>query len=52
MISTTHASKWRMLVRAVLVCVTAFGLDLSAEQVAAVQLLAEAVLQLVVKESR
>lgn len=41
-----RASAIRFLVRAVLVTVTAFGLDLSADQVAAVQLLAEAVLQL------
>lgn len=36
----------RFAIRAVLVAVTAFGLSLSAEQVAAVQLLAEAALQL------
>jgi hypothetical protein len=33
------------LVRAALICVTAFGLRLSADQVAAVQLVAEAALQ-------
>ena len=49
--SVVHASKVRMVVRAVLVCVTAFGLRLSAEQVASVQLLAEAVLQLLVREA-
>ena len=51
MISSIHASKIRMVVRASLVCVTAFGLNLSADQVASVQLLAEAVLQLVVKDA-
>ena len=39
-----------MVVRAALVCVTAFGLNLSADQVAAVQLFAEAVLQLAVRD--
>lgn len=39
----------RMLLRAVLVLVTAFGLSLTAEQVGAVQLAAEAVLALLVK---
>lgn len=43
--STSRASALRALVRAALVCATAFGLDLSAEQVAAVQLVAESVLQ-------
>lgn len=52
MISTIHASKIRMVIRAALVCLTAFGLDLSAEQVASVQLLAEAVLQLIVKDAQ
>ena len=51
MISSIHASKWRMVVRATLVCVTAFGLNLSAEQVASVQLLAEAIIALVVKDA-
>lgn len=51
MISTKNASKWRMVVRAALVCVTAFGLNLTADQVAAIQLLAEAVLQLVVRDA-
>lgn len=46
-----HASRIRMVIRASLVCVTAFGLNLSADQVAAVQLLAEAVLQLVVRDA-
>lgn len=44
--TSKDASRVRMLIRAVLVCVTAFGLNLSADQVAAVQLLAEAVLQI------
>ena len=52
MITTQYASKIRMAVRAALVVVTAFGLNLSAEQVGAIQLLAEAVLQLVVKDER
>lgn len=43
-------SKIRALVRAALVCLTAFGLDLDVEQVAALQLLAEAVLQLTYKD--
>ena len=51
MISTVHASRVRMVVRAALVCLTAFGLNLSAEQVASVQLLAEAILQLVVRDA-
>jgi hypothetical protein len=50
-ISTQYASKVRMAVRAALLCVTAFGLNLSAEQVAAVQLLAETLLQLLVKDA-
>jgi hypothetical protein len=40
----------RALVRAALVTVTAFGLDLDVEQVAALQLLAEALLQLTYKD--
>lgn len=44
-----YASKVRMVLRAALVCVTAFGLDLTAEQVAAIQLLGEAALQLFVR---
>lgn len=48
--ASIYASKIRAAVRALLVCVTAFGLDLSAEQVAAVQLLAEALLQLAVRD--
>lgn len=49
--TTEYASKIRMVLRASLVCITAFGLNLSADQVAAVQLLAEAVLQLVVRDA-
>lgn len=41
----TRASAVRTLVRAAVVCLTAFGLDLSADQVAAVQLATEAVIQ-------
>jgi hypothetical protein len=44
-----YASKIRMAVRAILVTITAFGLDLSPEQVGAIQLTAEALLQLVVR---
>lgn len=51
MITAKNASKWRMLFRAALVCVTAFGLNFSADQVAAIQLLAEAALALVVKDA-
>ena len=49
--TSIHASKIRMVVRAALVCVTAFGLNLSAEQVASMQLLAEALMQLVVRDA-
>lgn len=38
-------SQLRALIRAIVVCVTAFGLNLSAEQVASVQLVTEAGLQ-------
>lgn len=38
-------SQIRALIRAALVCVTAFGLKLSVDQVAAVQLTGEALLQ-------
>lgn len=51
MISFKYASRIRMLLRAVLVTVTAFGLHLSADQVAAVQLLGEAILAIVVKDA-
>lgn len=50
MITSVYASKIRMVVRATLVVITAFGLNLTADQVASVQLLAEAVLQLVVRD--
>lgn len=40
-----QASALRAVLRAVLVCLTAFGFDMSADQVAAVQLLGEAILQ-------
>jgi|LakMenEpi03Aug12_release.lakeMendotaPanAssembly.Ray.scaffolds.fasta_scaffold4700623_2 hypothetical protein len=43
-------SKIRMAVRAVVVCATAFGLNLTADQVAAVYLVTEAVLQFLVKD--
>lgn len=46
-----NASKWRMLVRAVVVCGTAFGLNLSADQVAGVYLLTEAIVQFFVKDA-
>lgn len=49
--TTQYASKVRFALRAALVCVTAFGLSLSADQVAAIQLVAEAVLQFVVRGS-
>lgn len=51
MISSKYASKIRMFVRSTLVVVTAFGLKLSAEQVAAIQLFSEAVLALVVRDA-
>lgn len=35
----------RALMRAALICITAFGLQLSADQVASIQLVAEAALQ-------
>jgi hypothetical protein len=47
--TTEYASRLRMVIRAALVCTTAFGLDLTGDQVAAVQLLGEAVLQLLVR---
>ena len=48
--TTQYASRVRLAIRAALVCATAFGLGLSAEQVAAVQLAGEAILQLLVRE--
>jgi hypothetical protein len=50
MITSHYASKIRMAVRAALVCATAYGLRLDASQVAATQLVAEALLQLVVRD--
>lgn len=44
--STRGGSAARSAVRAVVVCATAFGLDWSADQVAAVMLATEALLQL------
>lgn len=44
-------SKIRMAVRAVVVCATAFGLKLDANQVAAIYLVTEAVLQFFVKDT-
>ncbi len=49
--TVAYASKVRMVIRATLVCVTAFGLKLSAEQVASIQLLAEAVMGLVIRDA-
>ena len=40
----SDGTRWRVLIRAVIVCATAFGFELSAEQVAAIQLVAEAVI--------
>lgn len=45
------ASKIRMLVRAVVVAATAFGLQLDAQQVAAIYYVTEAVLQFFVKDA-
>jgi hypothetical protein len=45
LLSDSRASALRTLLRAAVVCSTAFGLKLSAEQVAAVQLATEAVIQ-------
>lgn len=47
-LTNTSASKLRFVLRALLLCFTAFGLDLSKDQVAALQLLAEAALQALV----
>lgn len=46
-----NASKVRMLVRAVVVCATAFGLQLDSNQVGAIYLLTEALLQFFVKDA-
>jgi len=48
-LTNPQVSALRALFRAALVCVTAFGLKLSADQVAAIQLGGEAVLQAVVQ---
>jgi|LakMenEpi03Aug12_release.lakeMendotaPanAssembly.Ray.scaffolds.fasta_scaffold1471819_2 hypothetical protein len=45
-------SKVRALVRAVVVVATAWGFDFSAEQVAAIQVAVEAVLQVVFKDEK
>lgn len=47
-----NRSTLRALIRAVVVVATAFGLDWTAEQVAAVQLLAEAVLQVAFRNEK
>ena len=44
------ASKVRMLVRALVVCATSFGLKLDANQVAGIYLLTEAVVQFFIKD--
>lgn len=49
LLDPSQGTSLRFLLRAVLVCVTAFGLRLTAEQVGAVQLLAEAVLGVLVR---
>jgi hypothetical protein len=46
-----NPSKIRVLVRAVVVCATAFGLSLDANQVAAIYLVTEALLQFFVKDT-
>lgn len=51
MITSTYASKIRMAIRAVTVCATAFGLKLSADQVAGIQLVTEAALQFLVRDA-
>lgn len=50
--SKPNASKIRMAVRAVVVCVTAFGLKLTADQVAAIYLVTETSVQLFVKDDK
>ena len=45
-----NPSKIRLLIRAVVVCATAFGLDLTADQVAGIYLLTEAVVQVFIKD--
>lgn len=46
-LTDSRTSALRALLRAIVVCVTAFGLKLSVEQVAAIQLVAEAALVVV-----
>jgi hypothetical protein len=43
-------SKIRMAIRALVVCATAFGLKLTADQVAAIYLVTETALQVAVKD--
>lgn len=45
LLDSRRGSALRFLIRAIVVCATAFGLDLTADQVAGIQLLTEAVLQ-------
>lgn len=49
LINENQGSLLRSVLRAALVCVTAFGLHLSTDQVAAVQLIGEALLQAAVR---
>lgn len=49
LLDSAQGTALRTLVRAVVVCATAFGFRLDAEQVAAVQLLTEAVLGVLVR---
>lgn len=49
LLDSTQGSALRMLLRALLVLLTAFGLGLTAEQVGAIQLVAEALLGVLVK---
>lgn len=44
------ASKVRLLVRAVVVCATSFGLKLDTNQVGAIYLLTEALVQIFIKD--
>lgn len=45
-----NPSKIRLLVRAIVVCATAFGLGLTADQVAGIYLLTEAAVQAFIKD--
>jgi hypothetical protein len=49
LLDTTQGTALRVLLRALVVCATAFGLGWTAEQVAAVQLVTEAVLGVLVR---